>query len=221
MNTTNCFIPPCSAGHPYSMGYPALGNEGVLDRIFGFLDAVSLTRCREVNALWKICSDGAVVWENLCAELWKDKQNHPLELWVKLQTSVVEQVDEDESCRNALEYLHLQLLLTDYDHSNRTALSCLAFVRLSCTKRRAAPLRHVHREEQIRLEKELRDCTCLSTRQSLIHRIEQNIKSSAGGIDENCELFKKSGRLLSWRESYIASIQDSTRCSISHSVSIR
>ena len=204
-----------------SMEDLAFGNQRVVDRICGFLDASTLTRCRELNSQWKITSEGSEVWKNLCACIWRDKQNHPLEPWVKFNAPEPEEFDENETSRDALEFLHLLLLFSDNHPDNPAMLTYLAFIRLSCTKRCAAPLRHVIREEQISLENELRACTNESIRERLLHQILQNIPSPIGDIRSISEELRESGRLLSWRESYIASILDSTRCSVSHPVCLR
>ena len=206
-------------GPSLSVGMEAvLSCPGVLERVLGLLDAVSLTQARGVSSLWRSCSDDSASWESLCADLWRGKQNHPLEPWARLSPTGDEGQREDQRARDGIELIHLLLLFGDSGRGSPTALSYLAFLRLSSPDRVAAPLRHVIREEHISLENELRLCASESRKEVLLQQVLNNLGSSIGDLKEYKETFRRAGRLLSWRESYIASVTDSTRCSISHSV---
>ena len=184
--------------------------------IFGYLDSLSLTSVRAVQKDWTELADDSLAWPGLCRDLWLDKQNVSLEQWVRCPS----EVSAEDTARYQIEYLLLSLQLSSADDSAEVerVLQLLKFLRLSTRRREAAPVIVVLREEQIRLENEYAGCRDEGRRRSLLDRILTNMRSPVVVDEAVLERFRAAGRLLTWRESFIASIVDSSRCCITYEV---
>ena len=184
--------------------------------IFDFLDPVSFVTLRAVHRNWFAMTNDSPSWKNFCEHLWRGKQNHPAERWVRVSTP---EPDEDVD-RNRIELIGLYtLLISDAIPPDLEAcLHSLQFIRLSTRRREAAPISTVLREEQISLESQYASCESEAERISLSEQIIRNINSPQIVTPLDLQLYEEQGKLLTWRESYIASIIDSLRCSISYKV---
>jgi hypothetical protein len=185
--------------------------------IFTYLDAVELTTCRQINHSWKFLSDESSHWEFLCQILWNDKQNIPIHPWV-----LVEEIydDSEEIARNKMELVMLQMLYVGSmtSPSDDDILARLLFIRKQSARREAAPIVNVLREEQIQLENQLVETDDIDERSVLVFTIIANMNTPLKVSNEDLNAFIADDRLLTWRESYIASLIDSTRCCLTFGV---
>ena len=201
-----------------------LAEELVL-HIFSFLDALSLTMARGINKNSRRLADESPSWSLLCMQLWQGKQFHPWERWVCIQP---ENPDEGEIVRGKVELLAILLLYQGAHPEKELELihHHARLIALFSRKRRAAPVSRILREQQIILENRLydedaepADLVVSSMNSAVADQVVKNITSEFILTKEILEDFRRRGELLSWRESYIASIIDSTRCCPTYSVS--
>lgn len=194
-------------------------SEVILQHTFTYLDALDLTHLRVVCSYFKEQADESMIWSELCRALWGNKQNHPWEQWVRVSS---ESVDEEEMIRHQIETILLYLLLEGravMSQSLYDSLVCLKFIRIMSKKREAAPICHYVREEQIRLEHQLLNDLKDTERDSIRQQIIGNIETPVNITSTIIQQLREENRLLTWRESYIASVVDSTRCCLSYAVS--
>ena len=200
-----------------SVGSSSFTNDLIL-QIFSHLDALSLTQARLVCEEWKSLSDSSSAWSLLCKAFWETKQNHPFERWVRVEE---EEDSQDEIFRHQLEFLLLQALMEGQCHSQEidAMLILLKFLRISSKKMRATPVSHWVRAQQIQLETELHSCSRTLEEMDLLKlRISANINRPATANEFQLKTLTEKGLLLSWRDSYIASIIDSSRSRITYEV---
>ena len=202
-----------------AIGQPLSLSDDLLRHALSFLDAITLTLIRLVSHRWCVFADESEAWRFLCAELWEDKQFHPLEQWVRVPA---EPEDADQATRNQIEMILLQMLYKGLDVSASLSenLSNLLLTRLMTEKRKAAPISRVLRERQIALEEELLRCQDDQIRERLTTAISKNIGSPIVVSSEDIRWFQSMGLLLTWRESFIASVIDSSRCCLTYGVSV-
>lgn len=206
---------------PVVLAHPAaetsILSDELLRHAFSYLDAATLTLVRLVSSRWCKTSDESDAWRLLCAELWEDKQFHPLEQWVRLPP---EPEDPDQTTRNQIELVLLQMLYTGVDVSPDVSenLANLLVARLMTEKRRTAPISRVLVERKIALEEELLRCEDEQRRAWLTAEISRNIRSPISVSCEDLQEFRSQGLLLTWRESFIASVVDSSRCCLTYGV---
>lgn len=200
-----------------------MSEDSVL-HIFSFLDALSLTAARGINKNCRRLADNCPAWSLLCRQLWEGKQFHPWEPWVRIHP---EEPEEGEIVRDKVQLLALLLLFEGAHPEQELELMYheVRLIALFSRKRRAAPISRVLREEQIRLENSLydedaepADLVVPSIHTALANQVVKNLSSELVLTDEIFEEFRRRGDLLSWRESFIASVIDSTRCCPTHSV---
>ena len=186
--------------------------------ILSYLDALALTQTRLVSAKWKELADSSSAWPLLCKKFWETKQNHPYERWVAVEE---EEDSVEEVVRDQIEFLLLQSLMTGGGHSQETdaSLILLKFIRLSSKKMAATPLSYWVRSQQIRLEHDLLSVSKTQEEKSRIRdEIVKNMQSSVQVNEPALDELQRKGVLLSWRESYIASVEDSSRTRITYEV---
>ena len=205
---------------PHLAVEPLSLSDELLRHALSFLDAATLTLLRLVSHRWRVFADESEAWRSLCAELWEDKQFHPLEQWVRVPQ---EPEDSDQATRNQIELVLLQMLYTGLDVSSSVSenLSNLLVTRLMTERRRAAPISRVLRERQIALEEELLRCQDVQRRVRLTAEVSRNIRSPIIVSSDDLRAFHSEGLLLSWRESFIASVIDSSRCCLTYGVTRR
>ena len=193
----------------------ALSSPDLLLQVFGFLDAPSLTSARATQRLWTEPADGSPAWPLLCWELWREKQNVPREQWVR----TFSEASPEDTARHQIEFLLLILQMSSASMPEvEHMLTVLKFLRVSTKRRQAAPVSVVLREEQIGLENELAGCEDEVRRERLLETIVANMRSPVAVDEAVLDRFRSEGRLLSWRESFIASMFDSSRCCIHYKV---
>ena len=192
--------------------------------VFSFGDARCLSSARGVCRRWGRLADESSSWSRLCARLWSDKQNHPHEQWVRLPRP---KVDADDLIRDELEVLLLLQMFSGgkLRTSSALAMDLLNFIRVMTSHRKAAPISHVLREQQIETENRLREISLTpasSLRSSefsqLVQTIVSNIRTPREVSAEDRARFEEEGRLLTWRQSYLASLEDSRRTCITYEV---
>lgn len=210
--------------------YPPHLSPDSLRHVFSYGDATSLIAARGACRVWRGLADESPAWRWLCAELWHDKQNHPVEQWVRLPVPLP---DPEDAVRDQVELLLLLQLFTGGTLRNSSALAMdmLNLTRIVDVDRKAAPISHVLREQQIELENQLRRLRPVSQAPSSSQRdleysklsksIITNISSPLVVAVEDRERFQSEGRLLSWHESYLASMEDSRRTCITYEVALR
>ena len=81
----------------------ALSSPDILQQVFGYLHAPALTSVRAVRRDWMKLADDSLAWPELCRELWQDKQNMPLEQWVRCPSGA----SPEDTTRHQIEYLLL------------------------------------------------------------------------------------------------------------------
>lgn len=123
-------------------------------QIFSYCGTSSLAAARVACRIWRELADKAPAWRSLCAELWLDKQNHPVEQWVRLPVPLP---DPEDAVRDQIELLLLLKLFAGgtLRTSSARAMDMLNLIRIINVDRKAAPISHVLREEQIELENHL------------------------------------------------------------------
>ena len=194
-------------------------SDVILQHTFSYLNADELTLIRVVCSYFKDLADDSIIWPELCRDLWSTKQNHPYEQWIRINS---QPFDELEMIRHQIETIFLYLLLEGRASMSEfpyESLVCLKFIRLMSKKREAAPISHYLREEQILLENQLlelsaEDPNIETTRQRIILNIQTPVNITTSAM----QTFRDEGTLLTWRESYIASVIDSTRCCLTYPV---
>ena len=192
-------------------------SQDILLGIFEFLDPVSYITLRAVHRSWFAMKNDSPSWKTFCEDLWRNKQNHPVERWVRVSPTPD---SEEDIARNRIETLSLYLLLLSdpLPYDLERCVNSLQFIRLAARSREAAPISTLLREEQISLESQLTFCESDAERLSLSEQILKNINTPQIVTSLHLQFFEEQGKLLSWRESYIASIIDSFRCSITYNV---
>lgn len=185
------------------------------------------TACR-VSKMWNAIVNTCESWHDHCEELWKDKQNHPLERWVLLDTSSNYHVSkEEELIRSQILCLTL-LLLQSYNQNNPFPIAAtrtveeivemgniLTTIQAEHAPQVAAPISTAIRYEQIQLEKLLAgmdkrlDAEGYETVQDIICT---NIRTPVRIDTASMRPYVMDGRLLEWKDSYLASPRDSYRC---------
>ena len=198
--------------------FTLLYSEDILGHIFSFLDVLSLTRARLVCRTWQSPADNSTEWNHHCEVLWSNKQNHPHQLWVKLP---IEPASPKDLVRLQMEFLLLQqmkLAGDSFDPYLRDIAVTLGVLRMNSRQRAAAPVSHVIRGRQIQLENKLRECMDEKGSDDISAQVSANIATKVTVDDDLLKEFKDEGTLLTWRESYIASIVDSTRTCINYEV---
>lgn len=179
---------------------------------------------RGINKYCRNLADDSPSWSLLCKQLWEGKQFHPWEPWVRMHP---EEPEESDLIRDQVELLSLLLLFEGAHPVQELELinHQVRLISLFSKRRQAAPISRVIREEQIFLENGLYDLNAEpahlvvpSAHALLADEIVANISHEVVITDELLCEFKQRGCLLSWRESYIASIIDSTRCCPTYSV---
>lgn len=196
---------------PHSASLPS----EILQEIFGFMSAEVLTKSRQVCHAWQHLADSSDTWQGLCSELWRNKDNHPVEPWVR--------VDPEEDCaedliRDRIEYLVLMMNVYGIGqrNNNDTLLKVVAYINLCSPKKVAAPISHDIRYQQIFLENLYMAYESEVGREKLSETIVKNQKTPVVITDIDLDRYRSQGRLLSWRQSYIASVMDSTRCRLTY-----
>ena len=194
----------------------ALSSPDLLQHVLGHLDALALTSARAVQRSWTEPADECAAWPGLCEELWRDKQNMPLEQWVRCPA----EASEDDTARHQIEFLLLTLQLSSAETAVELerALVLLKFLRLSTKRRQAAPVSVFLREEQIHLENEYAECRDEARRRSLLESIVTNMRTPVEVDESMLGRLRGEGRLLSWRESFVASMLDCSRSCITYEV---
>ena len=194
-------------------------SDVILQYTFSYLKPYELTQIRVVCSYFKDLADDSTIWPELCKDLWSTKQNHPYEQWIRLDSPPI---DELEMVRHQIETIFLYLLLEGRESLSEfpyESLVCLKFIRLMSKKREAAPISHYLREEQIALEEQLLQLSANDPGvESMRQRVINNIQSPVHITSLVMQKFRDEGMLLSWRESYIASVIDSTRCCLTYPV---
>lgn len=192
----------------------------VLGYIFTYMDVKDLITSRLVCRAWMVSSDVNERWKDHCRALWGDKQNHPLERWARIPR---DSLSVDDITRLQVEFLLLHQLQrgeeTSVEDPRFTDLyTCLNFIAFMSPHRAAAPVSHILRNQQIQLENDLQACADKSEQDRLTEQIITNINSP---IEVEATVLKDlddRGLLLSWRESYVASVVDSLRCRMTYEV---
>ena len=189
--------------------------DEILQHIFKFMSAAVLTKSRQVCHIWRDISDNSESWKELCSGLWQDKDNHPLEPWVR--------VDPEDDCvddvvRDRIEYLVLMMNVygVGQRNNNNTLLKVVSYINFCSPKKVAAPISHHIRYQQIFLENLYMSYESDIGRERLAETIVRNQKTPVRITDVDLERYRAQGRLLSWRQSYIASVVDSTRCRLTY-----
>ena len=179
---------------------------------------------RGINKNCRRLADECPSWYLLCSQLWEGKQFHPLEPWVR---TLPEEPEDSEVIRDRVQLLALLLLFEGAHPEQELELMHheVRLIALFSRKRRAAPISRILREEQIFLENGLydedaqpTDLIVPSCHAAAAEHVVKNLSSELVLTDEIFEEFRRRGDLLSWRESFIASVIDSTRCCPTYSV---
>ena len=187
----------------------------ILRETFQFMSAETLTKSRQVCQTWRRLADSSDSWQNLCSKLWVDKDNHPLEQWVKVDA---EDDSVEDTIRDRIEYLVLMMNVFEIGErrKNETVLNVIAYINLCGTKKHAAPISHHMRYQQIFLENLYLAYDSETGRSKLAETIVSNQRTPIQVTDSDLERYRVQGRLLDWRQSYIASVIDSTRCRLTY-----
>lgn len=204
----------------------------VISHIMHYLDLDSLLITQYVSKEWKNESDCSPNWRYYCEKLWMNKQNHPLERWVRITPPVrAFDLTLDQVELLALLLLHSKqepptVSVLDADHERLQDLTkCVLIVRTMSQKREAAPISHYIRERQIfneydtyahRGELYAHDCASLEIRTKLPFTVSAPLHRF---VIRNKGQELREWDLLSWKHSFIASIIDSRRCCITYEVS--
>lgn len=202
--------------------------------VLSYLPPKDLCAACRVSKTWNAIASTCEKWEDHCEELWRGKQNHPLERWALLVTPSVDHISEEEMhIRSQILCLTLLLLQSNALRNafpidaTRTVEdivemgNILTVIQAKHAPQMAAPISTVIRYEQIQLENLLAGMDegldpegC----ETVTGIIRTNMKTPVRVDAAAMRPYMLDGRLLDWKESYLASLRDSWRCWPSHEV---
>ena len=187
-----------------------------------------------MSRAWRDTSDRSEAWRECCRSLWITKQNHPLDRWITLPPDHHEENEsyytQYQSELDNIEILLLYMLSPDQLPSPNDVttmkyssyLDALSLARRINQPREAAPLSHYIRERQIQKEREYftlseeegMEVEMEKMRIDILNNLQQSMSSE--WFQDRYRAYEGSDLVLSWRESFIASMVDSKRCRITY-----
>lgn len=196
-----------------------------------FLEVQDLMNLSRVSTEWAAAANSCEQWKLHCENLWHNKVNHPFVPWVRVDHDPIEDETEKDHIRAQITFLCTLLLEGDsrnlFQDTPRSMaidesvklLKTLEARHLCLLPQKAAPITSAIRYEQIELENVLyaMDPTAdPASYETLKDVIVTNMATPVVVDDKALQSFRSEGRLLTWRQSYLASIADSFRCRLGY-----